>query len=124
MGTPLYTECPQKSFTYGGRRLGSQQRSEEAKEAEVEIVENVEAAFLHGDGLAAGEGLLEVCLDGGKNGMIYEHTGVLEMEGQGAVVQVDGSHHGLAVIGQEDLGVEEAGGEAQNLAPFSISSGK
>ena len=98
--------------------------SEETEEAEVEIVEEAGTAFLHGDGLTAGKGLLKVCLDGGKDGMIHEHTGVLEVEGQGAVVQIDGPYHGLAVIGQEDLGMDEARGEAENLDPVLDQLGK
>ena len=84
------------------------------KEAEVEAVEDVEPPFLDGHLGAMGEGGFKIRLDGGDDGVIHEHTGVLKVEGQGAVVQIDGAHHGLTVVGQKHLRVDEAGGEAQD----------
>ena len=61
--------------------------------------------------------VLEILLDLGDAGDVPQIGRALKVVVEAAVVQVDGAHHRLGVVADEDLGVHESGGVLPDLDP-------
>ena len=72
-------------------------------------------AGLQSDPLALGQGVLKICLNDGNHRVFVEVSGTLKVEIQTAVVQIDGAHNRLPVVGDKDLGVDKTGGVLKDV---------
>ena len=85
-----------------------QRRKQPQRPARRPLKERISPAFLQRDRFTFCDGRLEIPLDLQDHGILVNIRGALKVQVQAAEVQIDGSHHRLAVVADKFLCVHKS----------------